>query len=99
MLLALLAFRRRAVVAVLALVCVLPLAQPAHAAESTLWQRADQVQQQRLDAGVQAYRKGDFAAAQKAFEGVHTDEGLYNLATRWPGRGNTTKRLRRTTVR
>ncbi|MCE4371355.1 VWA domain-containing protein [Xanthomonas hortorum] len=79
MLLALLAFRRRAVVAVLALVCVLPLAQPAHAAESTLWQRADQVQQQRLDAGVQAYRKGDFAAAQKAFEGVPTDEGLYNL--------------------
>ncbi|CAD0311471.1 tetratricopeptide repeat protein [Xanthomonas hortorum] len=79
MLLALLAFRRRAVVAVLALVGVLPLAQPAHAAESTLWQRADQVQQQRLDAGVQAYRKGDFAAAQKAFEGVPTDEGLYNL--------------------
>ncbi|KQQ80151.1 hypothetical protein ASF73_03055 [Xanthomonas sp. Leaf131] len=79
MLLALLAFRRRAVVAVLALVCVLPLAQPARAAESTLWQRADQVQQQRLDAGVQAYRKGDFAGAQKAFEGVPTDEGMYNL--------------------
>lgn len=79
MLLALLAFRRRAVVAVLALVCVLPLAQPAHAADGTLWQRADQVQQQRLDAGVQAYRKGDFAAAQKAFENVPTDEGLYNL--------------------
>ncbi|NJC38916.1 Ca-activated chloride channel family protein [Xanthomonas arboricola] len=79
MLLTLLAFRRRAVVAVLALVCVLPLAQPAHAAEGTLWQRADQVQQQRLDAGVQAYRKGDFAAAQKAFENVPTDEGLYNL--------------------
>ncbi|WP_161960100.1 vWA domain-containing protein [Xanthomonas arboricola] len=79
MLLALLAFRRRAVVVVLALVCVLPLAQPAHAADGTLWQRADQVQQQRLDAGVQAYRKGDFAAAQKAFEHVPTDEGLYNL--------------------
>ncbi|PKV14190.1 VWA domain-containing protein [Xanthomonas prunicola] len=79
MLLALLAFRRRAVVAVLAMVCVLPLAQSAHAADGTLWQRADQVQQQRLDAGVQAYRKGDFAAAQKAFEAVPTDEGLYNL--------------------
>ncbi|WAT15606.1 tetratricopeptide repeat protein [Xanthomonas fragariae] len=79
MLLALLAFRRRAVVAVLALVCVLPLSPPAHAADGTLWQRADQVQQQRLDAGVQAYRKGDFAAAQRAFEGVPTDEGLYNL--------------------
>ncbi|MBV6784461.1 VWA domain-containing protein [Xanthomonas campestris pv. uppalii] len=79
MLLSLLAFRRRAVVAVLAMVCVLPLAQPAHAADGTLWQRADQVQQQRLDAGVQAYRKGDFAAAQKAFEAVPTDGGLYNL--------------------
>ncbi|MBB4131029.1 VWA domain-containing protein [Xanthomonas sp. 3075] len=79
MLLGLLAFRRRAVVAVLALVCVLPLAQPAEAADRSLWQRADQVQQQRLDAGVQAYRRGDFAAAQKAFEGVPTDEGLYNL--------------------
>ncbi|WOB25526.1 MULTISPECIES: VWA domain-containing protein [Xanthomonas] len=79
MLFALLAFRRRAVVAMVALMCVLPLAQPAQAADGTLWQRADQVQQQRLDAGVQAYRKGDFAAAQKAFEGVPTDEGLYNL--------------------
>ncbi|MBB3826741.1 tetratricopeptide repeat protein [Xanthomonas arboricola] len=79
MLLALLGFRRRAVVAVLALVCMLPLAQPARAANGTLWQRSDQVQQQRLDAGVQAYRKGDFAAAQKAFEAVPTDEGLYNL--------------------
>ncbi|ATS22329.1 membrane protein [Xanthomonas phaseoli pv. phaseoli] len=79
MLLSLLAFRRRAVVAVLAMVCVLPLAQPAHAADGTLWQRADQVQQQRLDAGVQAYRRGDFASAQKAFEAVPTDEGLYNL--------------------
>ncbi|MCC4606069.1 VWA domain-containing protein [Xanthomonas campestris] len=79
MALALLAFRRRAVVALLALVCVLPLAQPARAADGTLWQRADQVQQQRLDAGVQAYRRGDFAAAQKAFEHVPTDEGLYNL--------------------
>ncbi|PPV09037.1 hypothetical protein XBLMG947_0687 [Xanthomonas bromi] len=79
MLFALLAFRRRAVVAVLAMLCVLPLAQTAHAADGSLWQRADQVQQQRLDAGVQAYRKGDFAAAQKAFEAVPTDEGLYNL--------------------
>jgi len=79
MLLALPAFRRRVVLAVLAMVCVLPLAQPAHATDGTLWQRADQVQQQRLDAGVRAYRKGDFAAAQKAFEAVPTDEGLYNL--------------------
>lgn len=79
MALALLAFRRRAAVMVLALLCVGPFVQPAQAAEGTLWQRADQVQQQRLDAGVQAYRKGDFAAAQKAFEAVPTDQGWYNL--------------------
>ncbi|MEA9843711.1 VWA domain-containing protein [Xanthomonas campestris] len=79
MALALLAFRRRAAVMVLALLCVGPFVEPAQAAEGTLWQRADQVQQQRLDAGVQAYRKGDFAAAQKAFEAVPTDQGWYNL--------------------
>ncbi|MCC5095965.1 tetratricopeptide repeat protein [Xanthomonas campestris] len=79
MALALLAFRRRAAVMVLASLCVGPFVQPAQAAEGTLWQRADQVQQQRLDVGVQAYRKGDFAAAQKAFEAVPTDQGWYNL--------------------
>lgn len=79
MALALLAFRRRAAVMVLALLCVGPFVEPAQAAEGTLWQRADQVQQQRLDAGVQAYRKGDFAAALKAFEAVPTDQGWYNL--------------------
>ncbi|MCI2262778.1 tetratricopeptide repeat protein [Xanthomonas indica] len=43
------------------------------------WERADQVRQQRLDAGVQAYRKGDFAAAQQQFEGIDNDAGWYNL--------------------
>lgn len=99
MLLALLAFRRRAVVAVLAMVCVLPFAQPARAADGTLWQRADQLQQQRLDAGVQAYRKGDFAAAQKAFEAVPTDEGCTTWATRWRDKANMTRRSTPMTVR
>ncbi|WIH04154.1 tetratricopeptide repeat protein [Xanthomonas translucens pv. graminis] len=85
LLLALFAFRRRAGAGVL-LVLLLPLAMPlpAHAAAAeTLggdwWRRADQVRQQRLDAGVQAYRKGDFAAAQQQFEGIDSDQGWYNL--------------------
>lgn len=89
MLLALLAFRRRGGAAVLLLVLV-PLAAPlpVHAQAPApppgpvaggLWERADQVRQQRLDAGVQAYRKGDFAAAQQQFEGIDSDAGWYNL--------------------
>ncbi|ELP95452.1 vWA domain-containing protein [Xanthomonas translucens] len=85
LLLALFAFRRRAGAAVL-LVLLLPLAMPltAHAAAADTgggdwWRRADQVRQQRLDAGVQAYRKGDFASAQQQFEGIDSDQGWYNL--------------------
>ena len=78
MLLALLAFRRRAALMV-AVLCVLPLSAPVQAAEGGWWRRADQVEQQRLDAGVQAYRKGDFAAAQRQFDGIDTEQGWYNL--------------------
>ncbi|WP_369979628.1 tetratricopeptide repeat protein [Xanthomonas bundabergensis] len=85
LLLALFAFRRRGGGAVL-LVLLLPLAMPLPAqaaAGATVggdwWRRPDQVRQQRLDAGVQAYRKGDFAAAQQQFEGVDSDQGWYNL--------------------
>ncbi|QNH20086.1 membrane protein [Xanthomonas sp. GW] len=85
LLLALFAFRRRGGGAVL-LVLLLPLAMPlpAHAAAAEAvagdwWRRPDQVRQQRLDAGVQAYRKGDFAAAQQQFEGIDSDQGWYNL--------------------
>ncbi|WP_371184771.1 vWA domain-containing protein [Xanthomonas sacchari] len=95
MLLALLAFRRRGGAAVLLLVLVpLAAPLPVHAQAPAppqaqmpppgpvaggLWERADQVRQQRLDAGVQAYRKGDFAAAQQQFEGIDSDAGWYNL--------------------
>ncbi|MEN5071209.1 VWA domain-containing protein [Stenotrophomonas sp. TWI1183] len=81
MLLALFAFRRRGALAVLVMVAALPMAMPmpAHAAEGTWWQRADQLDQQRLSTGVDAYRKGDFKAAQQQFEGIDTDAGWYNL--------------------
>ncbi|KMM74212.1 membrane protein [Xanthomonas sp. NCPPB 1128] len=95
MLLALLAFRRRGSAAVLLLVLApLAMPLPVHAQATAgpqaqtpasgpvaggWWERADQVRQQRLDAGVQAYRKGDFAAAQQQFEGIDSDAGWYNL--------------------
>ncbi|MFI8719110.1 VWA domain-containing protein [Stenotrophomonas sp. NPDC077464] len=81
MLLSLWAFRRRGAVAAIALCLLLPLAgpAPAYAAESSLWQRADQREQQRIAAGVEAYRRGDFAAAQQHFQGLDGPEAHYNL--------------------
>lgn len=80
-LLALLAFRRpRRVLPALAMCVLLPVLQPAHAAETGgWWQRADQRQHQRLAEGVDAYRQGDFATAQRRFEHIQSDEGFYNL--------------------
>ncbi|HHA2859693.1 TPA: VWA domain-containing protein [Stenotrophomonas maltophilia] len=90
MLLALLAFRRRAVLAAVLAVGLLPWMNDAQAqapatpasqpAQGTLWKRSDQVQHQRLADGVQAYRKGDFATARKQFEGIDNDAAWYNLA-------------------
>lgn len=92
MLLALLAFRRRAVVLSALLVVGMAALQPVQVQASpsppveagmdagTPWLRADQRRQQRLEQGVQAYHAGDFAAAASAFEGVDSAEGWYNLA-------------------
>lgn len=89
MLLMLFGFRRRGALAAIALVCLLPLARPAVAAEqSTLWQRSDQVAHKHLENGVKAYRDGDYAAAQKQFEGVDTDQGWYNLGNALAKQGN-----------
>ena len=95
MVLALLAFRRRSsLMAVLLAVTLLPAWAPPAAArpaatapasqappdtQGTLWQRADQRRAARMEQGVQAYRAGDFAAAQRQFQGVDSDEGWYNL--------------------
>ncbi|WP_282295960.1 VWA domain-containing protein [Stenotrophomonas sp. PS02289] len=81
MLLALLAFRRRALAMLVGLGLLLPLSLPVQvqAAESSWWQRADQQDQQRIAAGVDAYRQGDFAAAQQQFAPLQSAEGRYNL--------------------
>lgn len=91
MLLALLAFRRRAaVLSMLLLVgagAMQPLpadaapASPSHAdaGRGSAWLRADQLRQRQLERGVQAYHAGDFAGAARAFEQVDSAEGWYNL--------------------
>lgn len=76
MLLCLLAFRRGGMLAAVALCVLLPMAQSAQAAD--WWTRADQKVQQRIEQGAQAYRKGDFAAAQSQFNGIGSADGLYN---------------------
>ncbi|MCF3482177.1 VWA domain-containing protein [Stenotrophomonas maltophilia] len=98
MLLALLAFRRRAVLAAVLAIGLLPWMNGAQAqaptthasqpAQGTLWKRSDQVQHQRLAEGVQAYRKGDFATARRQFEGIDSDAGWYNLANTLAREGN-----------
>ncbi|KAF1722938.1 VWA domain-containing protein [Pseudoxanthomonas wuyuanensis] len=79
MLLALLAFRRGGALPVLLACALLPLAPAASAAGNDWWQRPDQQAHQRLEQGAQAYREGDFAAAEQAFNGIETAEGWYNL--------------------
>lgn len=98
MLLALLAFRRRAVLAAVLAVGLLPWMNDTQAqapatpvsqpAQGTLWKRSDQLQHQRLAEGVQAYRKGDFATARRQFEGIDSDAGWYNLANTLAREGN-----------
>lgn len=78
MLLGLLAFRRGGAFAAVLLCVCLPIAMPATAAESSLWKRADQQQHERIEQGADAYRKGDFAAAEKDFAGIDSADAFYN---------------------
>ncbi|WP_342316055.1 VWA domain-containing protein [Lysobacter sp. FW306-1B-D06B] len=73
MLLALLAFRRRAALAVIAM-CV--LWTPAKAAD--WWWRADQVEHARVDEGNAAYRRGDFATAAQEYQRADSADAHYN---------------------
>ena len=77
MLLALLAFRR-GVLAVALLALYLPWQQPAFAAESGLWQREDQRQYAQMRRGVEAYRSGDYAAAEAALRDLPGADAAYN---------------------
>lgn len=82
MLLALFAFRRGGAFAAIVLCLCLPLAMPgtARAAESDWWQRTDQREHTRIEQGADAYRKGDYAAAERAFTGLDSADAWYNQA-------------------
>jgi Ca-activated chloride channel family protein len=71
------AFRRNGAVAALVL-CLLVPWHPAAAAGIDWWQRSDQQAHRRLEQGAQAYRKGDYAAAEKAWRGLPGAEAAYN---------------------
>lgn len=77
MVLALFAFRRGASLILLG-GCSLLWALPSQAAERDWWQRADQREHAQIEQGVQAYRNGDYAAAEQAFTGKDNAEALYN---------------------
>lgn len=92
LLLGLLAFRRGAATAAVLLCLWLPLVPvpaaamtaasataPATASSSrSLWQRPDQQAHARMRDGIEAYRRGDFDAAQQAFAAVDSADGHYN---------------------
>lgn len=78
MAIALLGFRRGAAL-VLVGALWLPMAQPAAATGIDWWQRPDQNEHARVVRGADAYRQGDYAAAEQAFTGIDTAEGWYNL--------------------
>lgn len=83
LLIAALAFRRGGALALLALCLWLPLApvraQQAAAAQAGLWRRPDQQAYTHMQQGQQAYRKQDFAAAEKEFARVDNADAAYNL--------------------
>lgn len=77
MLLALLAFRRRAGVASVLLLCLWLPAAPGQA--QTLWRRADQVGHQRIEQGNQAYREEKFEQAAESYKLAQGADAEYNL--------------------
>lgn len=69
---------RRGVLAVALVALSLPLAQQAHA--QTLWLRADQQQQKRIEQGVRAYNRGDYKTTEKYLRGLDLPDAQYDLA-------------------
>lgn len=77
MLLALFAFRRRAMVAMLAVCAVLGPWNQARAVD--WWQRADQAAHENMADGTRAYRAGDFTRATELYQRADNADGQYNL--------------------
>lgn len=77
LLLALFAFRRGALAVVL-LVLWLPWQPVAAGDGDALWQREDQRRHAQLAEGVEAYRSGDFIAAEEAWRDLPGAEAAYN---------------------
>jgi len=75
MALMLLGFRRQGAFAAVLFVGLLPL-QRVDAAE--LWRRADQIESARMREAADAYRRGDFDVAAKAYAAVHGADAQYN---------------------
>ena len=79
LLLAALAFRRGALLPLLALAVCLPLLPaPAQAAEGGLWKRADQAAHERALEAAEAYREGDFDTAAQLWEALPGADAAYN---------------------
>jgi len=79
MLLAALAFRRGALLPLLALAVCLPLLPgPARAADGGLWKRADQEAYERALGAVEAYRSGEHERAARAWEQLPGADAAYN---------------------
>ncbi len=79
MLLAALAFRRGGLLPMLALAACLPLLSgPAQADEGGMWKRADQIAHGHALEAVEAYRGGDFEAAQRLWEQLPGAQAAYN---------------------
>jgi Ca-activated chloride channel homolog len=77
LLLAVFAFRRGGALAVL-LVCVLLPVAPAQAATRDWWLRPDQQAHARMEQGVEAFRKDDFATAGQQWSGLPGADAAYN---------------------
>ena len=83
MLLALLAFRRGSLVAIVLLASLLPMPQALAQeqvlpARGTPWRRADQVAHARMREGERAYRAGDYARAAEQYAGIDDPDAHYN---------------------
>lgn len=77
LLLGVFAFRRGGALAALALCLCLPW-QPAHAAGRDWWLRPDQQAHARLEQGVEAYRRQNFAGAENTWRDLPGADAAYN---------------------